>query len=843
MKRSRAYPAVAAALLAALCLTVTAAPPGAPRPPRRAASQSPGSFDSSATDALERGGAALGSVTLTPAKDNSIFSEGSNKSNGRGQYLFAGSTAFATARRALIAFDVADGVPAGARVTGVALTMQMSRTRAGTVPITLNRVLADWGEGASDADGEEGAGAIAEPGDATWAHRFFDSELWLTGGGDFAARISAALSVAGPGGYTWSSAEMIEDVQAFLDDPSTNYGWIVSGLEMTSISAKRFDSRDHPDPARRPTLLIEYALGPFAEFTVNDAQDANDAAPGDGSCETAAGNGICTLRAAVEETNALPGRDEILLPTGTYPLTLTGADEDAAASGDLDVTDSLDLVGTGEGVAEIDAGAIRDRVFHLSGNIAVRMSRLVLRGGSATVGLRDAGHGGGLLNSGGALTVVDSSVVDNAADRGAGLFSDGVLRLERSTLEGNVAAVGAGGLHAQGGSVALANVTVSGNTGEGLRVGAGATLALNNVTVAQSTAAGLYVEDGGSLVSANSLFSGNGGGSCGGVPAALTSLGHNLDDGDSCGLSGEGDISGADPSLETLADNGGLTRTHALAAGSVARDAASSARPGVQGACETSDQRGTVRPQGSGCDIGAFEAEPPANAPPRADAGEDERAECASPDGATLRLDGSGSSDPDSTPGTNDDIVSFEWFLGFGGPDAMLLGSGETLELTLPLGRHTVTLRVEDSFGVTDTDEVLKTVEDTMDPTLGVSVSPAMLWPPNGRFVPIHARVSAQDACGEVSVVLESISHDEERGNGQDDVRDADLGEPDFDFALRAARDGGGNGRTYTVTYLATDGTGREARASSSVRVPHDRGRGKAKGRRGAADRDHGRKD
>ena len=64
-----------------------------------------------------------------------------------------------------------------------------------------------------------------------------------------------------------------------------------------------------------------------------------------------------------------------------------------------------------------------------------------------------------------------------------------------------------------------------------------------------------------------------------------------------------------DPLLGNLADNGGPTLTHALLNGSPAVDAGSPATPGSGGgACEITDQRGTTRPKGSQCDIGAFEA-------------------------------------------------------------------------------------------------------------------------------------------------------------------------------------------------------------------------------------------
>jgi hypothetical protein len=831
MTRKQWSSAALTAVVVAVCLAGDA--PGA-----RIATPRSGAQQASPAEPtrLERGDPGFGSVLLGPVKDNTIFSEGSNKSNGAGQYVFAGSTAFGTARRALIEFDVAGNVPAGARITGVALTMQMSRTRTGSVPVTLNRLLADWGESTSDAVAEEGAGALAEPGDATWAHTFYDGELWSAPGGDYEPAISAALSVGGLGSYTWSSTEMIADVQSFLDDPASNFGWIVIGLEMTSNSAKRFDSRDHPDPARRPSLLVEYALGPFAQFTVNDATDANDANPGDGICETAAGNGVCTLRAAVEETNALPGSDVILLPAGLYSLTLTGAGEDAAASGDLDLTDSVDLIATGAGVATIDASALEDRVFHLRGNVAVRMSGLALNGGDAGTGAwgstsREAGQGGAVFNEGGSLVLADGTVAGCSAVQGGAIASAGTLRVERSTLSGNAASGQGGALLVQGGTATLANVTVSGSTGEGIAVASGAAVALNNVTVTDATGAGVSIAVGGTVRTSNSLFAANGGGSCTGA-VAPDSAGYNLDDGDTCGFAGQGDLTGADALLDPLADNGGPTATHALAPESPAVDAGSPASPGDDGACEAADQRGVSRPQGTACDIGAFEAEPPANSPPLADAGTDSVAECGAPEGALVLLDGSASEDPDSTPGTNDDIVSFDWYLGYGGADETLLGSGETLEVALPLGAHTVTLRVEDSQGETDTAEVVKTVEDTTDPAIAVSVTPRTIWPPNHRFVPVQARVRAEDACGAPTVVLRSISHDE-GGGAAGDVRGAEIGEPDFEFELRAERAGNGDGRVYTIVYEAQDPAGNVASAAATVQVPHDMGRGKAKGRRG----------
>src|SRR5262245_37543766 len=60
-------------------------------------------------------------------------------------------------------------------------------------------------------------------------------------------------------------------------------------------------------------------------FAVNTTADGHDKTPGNGTCETETGNGMCTLRAAIEETSALGGAQTISLPAGTYMLSVTDA--------------------------------------------------------------------------------------------------------------------------------------------------------------------------------------------------------------------------------------------------------------------------------------------------------------------------------------------------------------------------------------------------------------------------------------------------------------------------------------------------------------------------------------
>ena len=199
-------------------------------------------------------------VTLGASRDNTLyFDNGGALSNGAGDYFFAGLTGGGLSRRGLLAFDVAGALPAGATIDSAELTLEMSRTNSGPQTVQLRRVLSDWGEGASDASGEEGGGAPSAPGDATWLHTFFPSDFWLSAGGDFDFTASASQSIDQIGTYTWGSTpELVADVQGWLDDPATNFGWLLLGNELAAGTAKRFNSRENSLPASGPELTIEF---------------------------------------------------------------------------------------------------------------------------------------------------------------------------------------------------------------------------------------------------------------------------------------------------------------------------------------------------------------------------------------------------------------------------------------------------------------------------------------------------------------------------------------------------------------------------------------------------------
>ena len=225
-------------------------------------------------------------TTIGAAKDNTLYEDAKGRlSNGAGEHFFAGKTgAFNNflLRRGLISFDIAGSIPEGSTITSVTLTLHLSAAApgSGNQPVSLHRLLADWGEGDSDAAGSEGAGAPAAPGDATWLHTFFDTEVWARSGGDFDDIASAVTLVGTAMGEfpTWSTPQMASDVQDWLDDPTGNFGWLVLGNEDENQTARRFDTHEHPDPDLRPLLHIEFET---AEPCPWDLDGNNDVGVGD----------------------------------------------------------------------------------------------------------------------------------------------------------------------------------------------------------------------------------------------------------------------------------------------------------------------------------------------------------------------------------------------------------------------------------------------------------------------------------------------------------------------------------------------------------------------------------
>lgn len=197
---------------------------------------------------------------LPASKDNTLIENSTGElSNGVGPVFFVGSTnqSSNSIRRGLIAFDVAQAIPAGSTITEVEMTLNLERTAGGKESVALHRVLSDWGEGSSSTKGGRGAPATTD--DATWIHTFYDQDLWSQPGGDFSPNISAEAIVEDEGSYVWGSTpEMVQDVQEWLDSPENNFGWLLLGNETNSGTAKVFASRHITDTAMQPQLSIKF---------------------------------------------------------------------------------------------------------------------------------------------------------------------------------------------------------------------------------------------------------------------------------------------------------------------------------------------------------------------------------------------------------------------------------------------------------------------------------------------------------------------------------------------------------------------------------------------------------
>jgi hypothetical protein len=114
-------------------------------------------------------------------------------------------------------------------------------------------------------------------------------------------------------------------------------------------------------------------------------------------------------------------------------------------------------------------------------------------------------------------------------------------------------------------------------------------------------------------------------------------------------------------------------------------------------------------------------------------------------------------------------------------------------------------------------------VRDATPPVLSLTVSPATLWPPNGRMVTVTASIDVSDDSGVAPLVeLVSITSSDSR-RGREDVQNAAFGTDDRQFDLRAAQATGGASVVYTIVYRATDQSGNSVQATAQVRVAHDR--------------------
>lgn len=408
------------------------------------------------------------------------------------------------------------------------------------------------------------------------------------------------------------------------------------------------------------SLILLSACPVFcAAFVVNNAGDTVDALAGDGVCADSSGN--CTLRAAIQTANELPDADEInfsLPAPATITLTL----------GALTISSSLTVSSAAAAGLTVQAGTTGNRVFTISDAGAVTLNRITVTGANVSASVRD---GGGIFHTRGTLNLNGVIVRNNRAVRGGGIYSDGTLNISDSTITQNTSqdievpfgegggifagtsaqvtitgstisdnkSFGGGGILFSGAnSATITNSTISGNTsgfafifgssGGGINA-KNCSLNLTNVTITNNNdeafggSGGIYApaNSNSRIRARNTIIAGNNvsGNVVSDIIGAFISLGNNLigKPGNSTGFINDvnGDKVGVNPLLAPLADNGGLTRTHAPLPNSPAVNAGNNCV--VTAACSsdnppqplTTDQRGLgfSRQIGSAVDIGAFE--------------------------------------------------------------------------------------------------------------------------------------------------------------------------------------------------------------------------------------------
>jgi hypothetical protein len=207
----------------------------------------------------------------------------------------------------------------------------------------------------------------------------------------------------------------------------------------------------------------------------------------------------------------------------------------------------------------------------------------------------------------------------------------------------------------------------------------------------------------------------------------------------------------------------------------------------------------------------------PVNDAPVANAGPDQTVGCTA---GVVTLDGTASSDVDDPSST----LVYVWKEG-----STVIATGPNPTVVLPVGVHTITLTVTDPHGASSQDTVVITVADDSLPTITLTNQAYSLWPPNHQYVNFTLSnfvASASDACDPSvdinDVVIAKVTSDEiENGNGDGNtLKDIVIAANCKSVQLRSERDGSGNGRVYTITFLVRDTAGNTTTATAKVTVP-----------------------
>jgi hypothetical protein len=202
-------------------------------------------------------------ITVFPNKDNSLLEDPAGSvSGGASTAIFLGRlgpNGGSLKRRAVMAFDLS-AIPTNAVVTQVSLALTLLKGNGGDTPVDLHRLTQNWSEGTSNGGPQ---GAPSTVGSATWIHTSFSGAFWSNAGGDFDAATSGSQRVGGFGAPVWDSTvagnqSMVNNVQGWVSNPASNFGWILIGDEVNTSTAKEFASRE--SSFGQPSLSVTYTV-------------------------------------------------------------------------------------------------------------------------------------------------------------------------------------------------------------------------------------------------------------------------------------------------------------------------------------------------------------------------------------------------------------------------------------------------------------------------------------------------------------------------------------------------------------------------------------------------------
>lgn len=199
---------------------------------------------------------AQSNVALLPVADTTLHEAFPDNNFGGGSTFTSGGRNMGGRARALLKFDLAGAVPSGVTIVSASLTVTVTAANGPESTFELHRVVSDWGEGSGS---DFGVGSAGGAGEATWNNRLGPGTPWAAAGGDFVAAVSASTSINAPGQYTFTGPGLVSDLQTWLAQPGTNFGWLLrSEDEHIAGTIRRFAGR--LDANNPPQLQITFTL-------------------------------------------------------------------------------------------------------------------------------------------------------------------------------------------------------------------------------------------------------------------------------------------------------------------------------------------------------------------------------------------------------------------------------------------------------------------------------------------------------------------------------------------------------------------------------------------------------